>query len=342
MTVRVTFDDFSPPRIIREEKAVFAEKRLSTDLRRYGEIRQADCGTNQVQPDPMIPAEAAPICEAGSAIKQLDDLIGLRSIKSFIKEIQAMTLIRAQRLEKNLAAEPLVLHMIFSGNPGSGKSTVARIMAVLFKEMGILQKGQLIECERADLVGEYIGHTAQKTREMVNKAAGGLLFIDEAYSLMRGGEKDFGKEAIDVLVKAMEDRKNEFILILAGYKGEMEEFLRTNPGLRSRFPLHLDFPDYSTRELLLIADVFLKRHDYIFHAEARAVLGKIIEKRKNEHCYAGNARLVRNLIERCIRRQAVRLMKQNRISTLSREDLELILPQDLDVYEKITDISFQY
>ncbi|MCL1918815.1 MAG: AAA family ATPase [Peptococcaceae bacterium] len=276
--------------------------------------------------------EAVPsgIPEESGALKQLKDLVGLHPVKAFIKEIQAMTLIRGQRLEKNLAAQPLVLHMVFSGNPGSGKSTVARIMASLFLEMGILHKGHLVECERADLVGEYVGHTAQKTRAMVHKAAGGVLFIDEAYSLMRGGEKDFGKEAVDVLVKAMEDRRNEFVLVLAGYKIEMEEFLRSNPGLRSRFPLHLDFPDYSARELMRIADVFLKQRDYVFHPLAREAFAKILEKKRGETCYAGNARLVRNLIERCIRRQAVRLLAQSRIRPLSREDLTLILLQDLE------------
>ncbi|MDR2736475.1 MAG: AAA family ATPase [Gracilibacteraceae bacterium] len=268
--------------------------------------------------------------EDSGVMKQLDDLIGLRPVKTFVKEIRAMTLIRAQRQENGLAVEPLVLHMLFSGNPGSGKSTVARIMADLFKEMGILCKGHLVECERADLVGEYVGPTAQKTRGMVQKAAGGVLFVDEAYSLMRGGEKDFGKEAVDVLVKAMEDRKNDFVLILAGYKSEMEEFLRTNPGLRSRFPLHLDFPDYTIKELLLIADVFLKQRDYVFDAEARAAFGKTLDTKKNEHCYAGNARLVRNLIEQSIRRQAVRLIGQSRMNALSREDLKMILPQDLN------------
>ncbi|MCL1791424.1 MAG: AAA family ATPase [Peptococcaceae bacterium] len=262
-------------------------------------------------------------------MQQLDDLVGLRPVKTLVKEIRAMTLIRVQRLEKDLAVDPLVLHMLFSGNPGSGKSTVARIMADLFREMGILNKGHLVECERADLVGEYIGHTAQKTRSLVQKAAGGVLFVDEAYSLMRGGEKDFGKEAVDVLVKAMEDQKNDFILILAGYKSEMEAFLRTNPGLRSRFPLHLDFPDYTIRELLLIADVFLKQRDYVFRADARVAFGRTLEKKKNEHCYSGNARLVRNLIEQSIRRQAVRLLGQSGLNALSREDLRLILPQDL-------------
>ena len=158
--------------------------------------------------------------------------------------------------------------MVFSGNPGTGKTTVARIMSRLLKEMGILSKGHLVEVERADLVGEYIGHTAQKTREHVKRALGGILFIDEAYSLARGGEKDFGKEAIDTLVKSMEDHREEFVLILAGYSLEMERFLRSNPGLPSRFPIHLTFPDFTIEELMEIADRMLKKRQYRFSRSA--------------------------------------------------------------------------
>src|SRR5690606_23632794 len=161
-----------------------------------------------------------------------------------------------------LVSEPLVLHMIFKGNPGTGKTTVARICGRMFKEMGVLPKGHLVECERADLVGEYIGHTAHRTREQIKKAMGGILFIDEAYSLARGGEKDFGKEAIDTLVKAIEDHTNEFVLILAGYQREMEHFLMANPGLKSRFPIHIDFPDYSADELFQIAHLMLRERQY--------------------------------------------------------------------------------
>jgi len=150
--------------------------------------------------------------------KELEEMIGLNKVKTLIHELHAFVEIQKKREQENLAIEPLVLHMIFKGNPGSGKTTVARLIGKLFKEMGVLEKGHVVECERADLVGEYIGHTASKTKEMVRKALGGVLFIDEAYSLARGGEKDFGKEAIDTLVKAMEDHKDNLILILAGYR----------------------------------------------------------------------------------------------------------------------------
>ncbi|CAA7601940.1 ATPase, AAA-type, core [Acididesulfobacillus acetoxydans] len=260
-------------------------------------------------------------------LSELDELIGLISVKRLIRELQAYVEIQKRRTREKLVAEPLVLHMIFRGNPGTGKTTVARIIGRLFKEMGVLQKGHIIECERADLVGEYIGHTAQKTREQVKKALGGVLFIDEAYSLARGGEKDFGKEAIDALVKAMEDQKDNLILILAGYRQEMEWFLQTNPGLRSRFPIHIDFPDYSLEELLAIGRSMFNQRQYTLTPEAQESLRRILQGLLHLHPYAGNARLIRNLVERTVRKQAVRLF-QNASST--REELMEIIAADLD------------
>lgn len=259
-------------------------------------------------------------------IAELDTLVGLSTVKLLIRELQAYVEIQKRRTHEKLVAEPLVLHMIFRGNPGTGKTTVARLVGKLFKEMDVLQKGHVIECERADLVGEYIGHTAQKTRDQVKKALGGVLFIDEAYSLARGGEKDFGKEAIDALVKAMEDNKNNLILILAGYRHEMQWFLQTNPGLRSRFPIHIDFPDYSIDELLAIGESMLKSRQYELTTDARDAFRFMLQGVLNSHPYAGNARLVRNMIERTIRKQAVRLFQK---SSSSREELILILACDL-------------
>jgi len=258
--------------------------------------------------------------------QELNSLVGLQRVKSMIREIHAFVEIQQRRAEEMLATEPLVLHTIFKGNPGTGKTTVARLLARLFKELGILRKGHLVEVERADLVGEYIGHTAQKTREQIRLALGGVLFIDEAYSLMRGGEKDFGKESIDTLVRGMEEHKNDLVIILAGYREEMERFIRSNPGLRSRFPIHIDFPDYTVEELMKIADLMLSRRQYCLTSEARAELRRQLEEGCREGKEnSGNARLVRNLIERAIRRQAVRLLN---MPALSREDLVLIKQAD--------------
>lgn len=273
------------------------------------------------------------ISKLTDTMKELNDLIGLNSVKKLVFEILAFVEIQKKRQTERLVSEPLVLHMIFKGNPGTGKTTVARCLGDIFRQMSVLTKGHLVEIERADLVGEYIGHTAQKTREQLKKSYGGILFIDEAYSLARGGEKDFGKEAIDVLVKAMEDQKDNLILVLAGYNDEMEEFLNTNPGLKSRFPIHIDFPDYNVRELLEIADLMLNNRQYSLSDPAREGLKRVLELKTGKgYEYSGNARLVRNLIEKAIRRQAVRLIDKPEIT---REDLLVI--EEADIIEAKTE-----
>ncbi len=259
---------------------------------------------------------------------ELNSLVGLVAVKKLIEEIYCFVEIQKKRQKEKLAIEPLGLHMIFKGNPGTGKTTVARILGKLFKAISVLPKGHLIEVERADLVGEYIGHTAQKTREQVKRALGGILFVDEAYSLARGGDKDFGKEAIDAIVKGMEDYRDNLILILAGYQDEMNCFIETNPGLRSRFPIQISFPDFSSREMLSIADLMLQQRQYFLSNGAREEFLSIIEREHKRHEHSGNARLVRNLIERDIRRQAVRLLPRS--STLSRKDLMTIIREDLE------------
>ncbi|MDI6871630.1 MAG: AAA family ATPase [Bacillota bacterium] len=252
---------------------------------------------------------------------ELDALVGLTEVKELVHEITAYAEIRRHRLREGLAAEPMSLHMLFFGNPGTGKTTVARLLGKILCEMGLLQRGHLVEVERADLVGEYVGHTAQKTRQQVRKALGGLLFVDEAYSLARGGEKDFGKEAIDTLVKAMEDHKDQFILILAGYPAEMERFIDANPGLASRLPIHLRFPDYSTRDLMAIAEQMIARRQYTLASGARDALYGILLRLQNQggEPARGNARTVRNLVERAMRLQARRLFRSG--NNLTRSDL---------------------
>ncbi|NLB87695.1 MAG: AAA family ATPase, partial [Syntrophomonadaceae bacterium] len=208
-----------------------------------------------------------------------------------------------------------------------GKTTVARILGNIFNEIGILSKGHLIEVERADLVGEYIGHTAQKTKEMLKKSMGGIMFVDEAYTLAQGGEKDFGKEAIATIVKAMEDYRDNLIIILAGYTFEMEKFMQSNPGLRSRFPIHINFKDYDEEELFQIALQMYLERDYELTSRCRWRLKNILnEFAKNRHPHSGNARYVRNLVEKSIRLQALRLVDR---TNLSRKELVTIEEKDL-------------
>lgn len=267
--------------------------------------------------------------------KEMDGLVGLDHIKELMYEIFALLQIAGMRSEAGLFSGSQVYHMVFKGNPGTGKTTVARIVAKMFQRMGVLAKGHLIEVERADLVGEYIGHTAQKTRDLVKKALGGVLFIDEAYSLARGGEKDFGKEAIDTLVKAMEDQKNQFILILAGYSDEMDFFLATNPGLPSRFPIQMDFPDYTIDQLIQIAEGMVKERDYILMPQAILKLKQHLlkEKCESEHLFS-NARYVRNIVERSIRHQAVRLLNQYGGGSPGKLELMSIRTEDMKLEKK--------
>ena len=277
----------------------------------------------------VIPPEHA-------ALKEIEDelgaLVGMEEMKRMIKEIYAWIFVNKKREDIGLKARKQALHMMFKGNPGTGKTTVARLIGKLFLKMNVLTKGHLIEAERADLVGEYIGHTAQKTRDLIKKAQGGILFIDEAYSLGRGGEKDFGKEAIDTLVKHMEDKQHEFILILAGYSREMDYFLTLNPGLHSRFPLVIDFPNYTIDQLMEIASRMLDEREYTLSHEA--------EKKLKDHLIwvkavlspngFSNGRYVRNIIEKSIRAQAMRLLLQN---SFDKHELMTLRSNDL-VFEE--------
>jgi stage V sporulation protein K len=261
---------------------------------------------------------------------ELSSLVGMEEMKRMIKEVYAWIFINKKRETAGLKTGKQALHMMFKGNPGTGKTTVARIIGKLFQKMNVLSKGHLIEAERADLVGEYIGHTAQKTRDLIKKAIGGILFIDEAYSLGRGGEKDFGKEAIDTLVKHMEDRQHDFILILAGYSNEMEYFLSLNPGLHSRFPLVFHFPDYSVEQLMEIGKRMLNDKEYILSQDAERKLKEHLSliKMINPISFS-NGRYVRNIIEKSIRAQAMRLLANSsydRHDLLTLRSIDLIFP----------------
>ncbi|WP_048602380.1 AAA family ATPase [Rubeoparvulum massiliense] len=259
-------------------------------------------------------------------LTQMDQLIGLQQVKKSMLELLAMLQVNRWRQQAGLRADRHVLHMVFRGNPGTGKTTMARLVGKLLARMGILDLGHVIEAERADLVGEYIGHTAQKTRDKIREALGGVLFIDEAYALARGGEKDFGKEAIDTLVKGMEDFRERFVLILAGYSKEMEYFMACNPGLSSRFSIQIDFADYSVEELLEIARFMAKEREYELLPTTEVKLRRTLRQQKQQDPYFSNARYIRNLLEGAFRKQAVRLLQGNYPPM---EELKRIRSEDL-------------
>ncbi len=242
-------------------------------------------------------------------LAQLDrELIGLAPVKQRIRDIAALLLVDKLRAERGFSAGAPSLHMCFSGNPGTGKTTVALRMAGILHRLGYVRKGHLVAVTRDDLVGQYIGHTAPKTKEVLKKAMGGVLFIDEAYYLYRPeNERDYGQEAIEILLQVMENNRDDLVVILAGYKGRMDRFFESNPGLSSRIAHHIDFPDYQTDELSQIASLMLQTMQYRFDDEACAVFVQYLERRMAQPNFA-NARSVRNALDRARLRHASRLL----------------------------------
>ena len=242
-------------------------------------------------------------------LDELDrELVGLKPVKTRIREIAALLLIERLRKRLALTAEAPTLHMSFTGNPGTGKTTVALKVASILHKLGFVRRGQVISVTRDDLVGQYIGHTAPKTKEILKKAMGGVLFIDEAYYLYRPeNERDYGQEAIEILLQIMETQREDLVVILAGYGDRMERFFSSNPGFRSRIAHHIDFPDYGEDELLAIADIMLHRMNYKFTPAAREAFVRYISLRRTQPLFS-NARSIRNAIDRMRLRQASRLM----------------------------------
>jgi probable Rubsico expression protein CbbX len=273
--------------------------------------------------------EVLALSQVQSVFDELEhDLVGLAPVKQRIRDIAALLVIDKLRLNQGLAAQSPSLHMSFTGNPGTGKTTVALRMAQILHRLGYVRKGHLVAVTRDDLVGQYIGHTAPKTKEVLKKAMGGVLFIDEAYYLYRPeNERDYGQEAIEILLQVMENQRDDLVVILAGYQDRMDTFFRSNPGMSSRIAHHIEFPDYSHDELLLISDRMLATMSYRFGDGARAVFSDYLARRVQQPHFA-NARSVRNALDRMRLRQASRLFAQpDRV--LSREDLTTIEPDDI-------------
>lgn len=242
-------------------------------------------------------------------LDELDrDLIGLAPVKTRIREIASLLLVARVREQMGLGTEPPTLHMSFTGRPGTGKTTVALRMAKILHHLGYVRKGHLVVATRDDLVGQYVGHTAPKTKEMLKKATGGVLFIDEAYYLYRPeNERDYGQEAIEMLLTAMENQRGDLVVILAGYKERMATFFGANPGFHSRIAHHIDFPDYSLAELVEIAELMVAGQNYAFDAASRQAFGEYLALRMTQPHFA-NARSVRNALDRIKLRQANRLV----------------------------------
>ena len=256
------------------------------------------------------------------------ELIGLEPVKRRIREIAALLLVDKLRRSLGLSAGAPSLHMSFTGNPGTGKTTVAQRMAEILHRLGYVRKGHLVSVTRDDLVGQYIGHTAPKTREVLKRAMGGVLFIDEAYYLYRPeNERDYGQEAIEILLQVMENQREDLVVIFAGYKDRMDTFFRSNPGMSSRVAHHIDFPDYTPQELHAIAGLMLEHMQYRLDDEADSALVEYIERRITQPHFA-NARSVRNALDRARLRQASRLFER-RSGVLSKEDLITIEAADI-------------
>ncbi|ABE40941.1 AAA ATPase, central region [Rhodopseudomonas palustris BisB5] len=245
----------------------------------------------------------------GEVLDQLDrELIGLKPVKTRIREIAALLLVERLRKRMGLATGNPTLHMSFTGNPGTGKTTVALRIASILHRLGFVRRGHVVSVTRDELVGQYIGHTAPKTKEVLKKAMGGVLFIDEAYYLYRPeNERDYGQEAIEILLQVMENQRDDLVVILAGYADRMEKFFASNPGFRSRIAHHIDFPDYGDDELLSIGEGMLREQNYHFDADARQAFERYIATRKTQPLFA-NARSIRNALDRIRLRQANRLI----------------------------------
>jgi probable Rubsico expression protein CbbX len=257
-----------------------------------------------------------------------EELVGLAPVKTRIREIAALLLIDKLRRNLGITAANPGLHMSFTGSPGTGKTTVGLKMADILYQLGYIKKGHLLTVTRDDLVGQYIGHTAPKTKEVLKKAMGGVLFIDEAYYLYKpDNERDYGSEAIEILLQVMENQRDDLVVILAGYKQPMDKFYESNPGLSSRIANHIDFPDYTTEELLQIAKLMLEEQQYQLTPDAEVALERYIQKRKEKPLFA-NARSVKNALDRARMRQANRIF-DSRGQVLTKKELVNLEAEDI-------------
>ena len=296
----------------------------------------------KLETDPAVETAPAPetaesLVDIGAAhrdsnleeiLDELDrELVGLKPVKAYIRRVASLLLVARLREKVGLESERPTLHMSFTGHPGTGKTTVAMRMAKILQHLGYLRRGHLVVATRDDLVGQYVGHTAPKTKETLKKAMGGVLFIDEAYYLYRPeNERDYGQEAIEMLLQTMENQREDLVVILAGYKDRMATFFQHNPGFRSRVAHHISFPDYTLQELTTIAELMLRQQNYAFDAESRQAFVEYLALRMKQPQFA-NARSVRNAIDRIKLRQASRLVSEG--GRIAKEQLQRIAAIDV-------------
>lgn len=270
---------------------------------------------------------------------ELDALVGLETVKEQVRTQIAFLQIQARRQDHGLSEVPTSQHLVFLGNPGTGKTTVARLLGEMYGALGLLSKGHLVEVDRAGLVGKYVGHTANKTNKTVKRALDGVMFIDEAYGLSpKGlvGSTDFGREAIETLIKRMEDHRDRLVVIVAGYPRLMQDFLKSNPGLRSRFAREISFPDYTPDELVQITEKLVREADYELGEGSLEAVRRILKRAKRDEAF-GNARYARNLFEHAINRQALRLADSAPVGGMDRSTVATVEAQDFIEASKVLD-----
>jgi len=295
-----------------------------TDLTEQQQTEKQD-EANKEKPDTMVVNEPL----EGDPYKELDELIGLGAVKEEVRSLANFVKLQEQRQDKGLKTPKLSYHLVFTGSPGTGKTTVARIVARIYKDLGILKKGHTVETDRSGLVANYVGQTATKTNAVVDSALNGVLFIDEAYALVpENASQDYGQEAISTLLKRMEDDRDKLVVIIAGYTNEMKRFIDSNPGLQSRFNRYINFPDYTAEELVDIFKMYVKKNEYTIGWEAMELLNeKLNYAVEHKDRNFGNARYVRNVFEKAIQAQANRLsgktgLSERQLTEITIDDLE--------------------
>jgi hypothetical protein len=297
----------------------------SAGVARPGQPAPAQATTAGPAAAVTAPPELPPQRPIEELLAELDALIGLDHVKTEVRQLTSLLRVQALRADEGLPVIETSRHLVFTGNPGTGKTTVARLLSQIYRTLGVVEQGHLVETDRADLVAGYVGQTATKTKAVLDSALGGTVLIDEAYALARGGENDFGREAIDTLVKFMEDHRDDLAVVVAGYPQEMRTFIETNPGLESRFARTLQFPDYTTDELLAIFDSMSGAKEYHLDDAARLRLAEVIEAEPRGRGF-GNARFVRNVFEQAVAKHAVRLAE---VDAPTREQLTTLTAADI-------------